>query len=339
MRVLWVLLLTFCGLPSYSQFTEFDSLDFTMPDSIAAWYRGHSLKDREKLAQLLTKDFPSDVDKFRCIFKWVTDNISYDLDLFHENNQKNKEFRFKRNKLTSWRKQFDKKLMKRLVQKKSSICSGYAMLLKELCQYAGISCETIFGYGRTNFPIGRGSFSHAWNAVRLNDRWYLCDPTWASGYVDEEELHFTWSFNKNYFLTDPQLFSVDHFPSDPNWFLTFDKPTIRNFLDAPIKKSGFIQHKLNHYRPEIGRMNVTPDSLMRFSFTSNLPAKSMKSVHVDIRKKSKRSFKSVDSKIIDLFIDKEGYYYFSFNLCDKGEFRVLIFYERKFILGYEVFSK
>lgn len=339
MRVLWVLLFSCCSLTSYSQFTEFDSLDFTMPDSIAAYYRGHSLKDKEKLALLLTKDFPSDVDKFRCIFKWITDNVSYDLDLFHESNQKNKEYRFQRNKLKKWNKQFNKKLTKHLIQKKSTICSGYASLLKELCQYAGISCEIISGYGRPYFPIGSGSVNHAWNAVRLNDRWYLCDPTWASGYVDEDELHFTRNFNKNYFLTDPPLFSADHFPSDPNWFLTFDKPTIRNFLDAPIKRSGFIQYKLNHYRPEIGRMVVTPDSLMRFSFTSNLPAQSMKSVQVDIYKKSKRGFESVYSKSLDLSIDKEGYYYFSFNLCDKGTFRVQIYYKRKFILGYEVFSK
>jgi hypothetical protein len=339
MRILCVLILTCCCLPVYSQFTEFDSLDFTFPDSIAAYYQGYSLKDEEKLALVLTKDFSREIDKFRCIFKWVTDNIAYDLDLFHESNQKNNEYRFKRNKLEKWRKQFDKKLTRHLIQNKSSICSGYASLLKRLCQFAGIPCEIISGYGRTKFPIGRGAINHAWNAVSINNRWYLCDPTWASGYVDEDETHFIRRFDRHYFLADPVLFSANHFPADPSWFLTFDKPTLRSFLDAPLKSTGFIKYKINHYRPEIGKLNVTPDSLMRFSFTSNLPAKSMKSVHVDIYKRSKRSFKIVDSKKIDLLIDKEDYYYFSFNVCDKGEFRVLIFYNRTMLMGYEVFSK
>jgi hypothetical protein len=339
MRILWVLILGCCSITSFSQFTEFDSLDFEKPDSIAALYRGFSLNNQEKLSNLLTKDLSNDVDKFRCIFKWVTDNISYDLDLYHESNKKNQELRFKRNQLAKWQRHFDKKLTKRLIQKKSTVCAGYASLLKTLCGLANIKCEIVSGYGRTGFNVGQGKVNHAWNAVFLNDRWLLCDPTWASGYVDEDELRFTRSFNRYYFLADPGLFSANHFPSDPSWFLTFDKPTIQSFLNGPLKSTGFIQFKLNHYRPEIGRLKVTPDSVMRFSFTSNLPAKSMKSVHIDIYKKSKRSFKSVDSKNIDLMIDKEGYYYFSFNLCDKGDFRVLIFYNRRLLLSYEVFSK
>jgi uncharacterized protein YegL len=79
MRALLIFIALLISFPSFSQYSEFESVDFSRADSIAENYAGYGLRDQKKLADLLTKDLPTDVEKFRAIFKWVTLNISYDL--------------------------------------------------------------------------------------------------------------------------------------------------------------------------------------------------------------------------------------------------------------------
>jgi transglutaminase/protease-like cytokinesis protein 3 len=215
MRLLPFLLFTLFGIPAFSQFSEFESYDFQQADSIAKLYNDYDLRDQKKLTGLLTKDLNCEVEKFRVIFKWITNNVSYDINLFNESTKQEAEFRFQKKKLHRWRTGFNKKILRKLIVGKSTICFGYASLLETMCGFIGIQCEIINGYGRTTRDrIGYGKIDHAWNAVFLKDKWYLCDPTWASGYVDEEFEKFKRNFNKNYFLTDPILFSANHYPKN-----------------------------------------------------------------------------------------------------------------------------
>ena len=52
--------------------------------------------------------------------------------------------------------------------------------------------------------------NHAWNALKFDGEWRLVDCTWDAGFVEGETY-----FPKEgyfYFLTDPEIFSNDHFP-------------------------------------------------------------------------------------------------------------------------------
>jgi hypothetical protein len=341
MRKIFFLFYTlFTSVLGFPQFLDFETTDFTKPDSIAALYENFDLKDQQKLTSLLTKDLSSDVEKFRAIFKWIANNISYDIVLYDEKKKKEYQFKYKKRKLEKWKKGFDKRLLKRLIIGKESICSGYSSLLETMCGFAGITCEVISGYGRNELDrMGYGVIDHAWNAVFINNKWYLSDPTWAAGYVNEDFNQFRKRFNKNYFLADPFFFALDHYPKNPDWLLLTDKPTLKYFLNSPYKGEGFITNKLNHYKPTEGSIKLKGDSVITFAFTSNLPPDSLKKVSVDLYSKSKFSFKHFRSEVFPLKVDQEGYYNFNLILKEKGLIRIRIFIGRKLAFTYEVFSR
>src|SRR5690606_12898203 len=103
---------------------------------------------------------------------------------------------------------------------KKTMCTGYAYLIKEMCFLANIESKIIDGYGRTTASNvdSLETINHSWNAVKLNNKWYLCDATWSSGYTLNNYL-FIKDYNDGYFLTDPILFATNHYPIDKKWFL------------------------------------------------------------------------------------------------------------------------
>ena len=50
-----------------------------------------------------------------------------------------------------------------------SVCEGNTLALSLLCHKANIPCITVMGR--------KGSSAHAWNYVKLNDKWTFVDPT------------------------------------------------------------------------------------------------------------------------------------------------------------------
>ncbi len=173
---------------------QYDSYhyDFTRADSVALHTTGFGPADLDTLATVLTRPFSDDVDKFRAIYRWVTENIEYDVDLYLKNEKKEVRLKYDRKKLNKWRKSLAKKNRRRLFQKNMALCSGFSYLIEALCQEAGIPAVTIHGYGRTaTSTIGRSRFNHAWNAVQLNSKWYLCDATWSAGYYEplQKKIH------------------------------------------------------------------------------------------------------------------------------------------------------
>jgi transglutaminase/protease-like cytokinesis protein 3 len=71
--------------------------------------------------------------------------------------------------------------------------------------------------------------NHAWNAVLIDHKWYLVDPTWASGYTNRAVTKFTRKRNDFYYLTPAEDFILDHYPDDPQWQL----------LGSPVDWKGF----------------------------------------------------------------------------------------------------
>ena len=87
-------------------------------------------------------------------------------------------------------------------------------------------------------------------AIKLNEKWYLCDPTWASGIPDPETNIFKFDYNDGYFLANPELFSINHFPQNQNWtLLGMDSPTYETFLNAPILYGKAYIHLSEHETP------------------------------------------------------------------------------------------
>ncbi len=152
----------------------------------------------DELTESLIKGINSDSLKVVLIYDWVTKNIVYDHLFLRK------------------RVEGDTTLLQEpynVVARKKAVCSGYSKLIKTMCRQVGIESEIVYGWTKDY----RGTFDqqeHAWNVVKIKERWYVLDATWGSSGADAV---------KKYFLTDPSVFLENHYPHDPMWQLT-DKP-------------------------------------------------------------------------------------------------------------------
>lgn len=112
---------------------------------------------------------------------------------------------------------------------------------------ADVQTERINGYSKGfNYVDGKRftdtNPNHAWNAVYLDNNWWLLDATWGAGYVDENR-EFVGQYSEHYFLTDPRQFIYDHYPVDVNWQLLEEMIPIEQFEKyARVTKHFFRLH-------------------------------------------------------------------------------------------------
>jgi transglutaminase/protease-like cytokinesis protein 3 len=207
------------ALCASAQVSDFKEADFRKADSVAALYPNHSLNSLPDLAIKLTHALERDEEKFRAIFTWVCLNISNDYELYLKNKKGRENCRTKA-ELTAWYLRFGSAMFQKLLTHHTTICTGYAYLVRELALAVDIECVIVDGYGNTpGSKLKKGFPNHNWNAVKLSGKWYLCDPTWASGKISSENKQFVARFNDFYFLTDPKAFGRNHFPLESQWLL------------------------------------------------------------------------------------------------------------------------
>jgi transglutaminase/protease-like cytokinesis protein 3 len=124
----------------------------------------------------------------------------------------------------------------------------------ELAKAVQIEMVQVIGYSKGyDYKIG-DSFNevpnHAWNAVKINGRWFLLDVTWGAGYIDENN-RFVRRFQDHYFLTPPESFILDHLPEDERWQLTDQPISLREFENGLFLRPAFFQYGLSvksHYK-------------------------------------------------------------------------------------------
>ncbi len=151
------------------------------------------------LVNYLAGPAKSDLEKVRAIFRWITQNINYDIEAY-----------------------LDHRLIvddpQRVIARSMAVCGGYSQLFNSMCSEAGIQSKLIAGWSKGYGERLTGRPNHAWNAVKINFRWYLLDATWGAGHINSEQ-RFIREFNNHYFLTDPEQLIYDHLPEDNSWQL------------------------------------------------------------------------------------------------------------------------
>jgi transglutaminase/protease-like cytokinesis protein 3 len=169
------------------------------------------LYEPQDIADKLTSGFSSDSLKIRAIYYWITQKIGYDCQAYKKGNpipynKDDGDYYYKR--------------VRRTLSYKKGVCEDYALTFKMFCDALKIPAEVIDGYGLVVKPykilsiLGIGESNHAWNAVKINNKWYLLDLTWASGYVNGTVTKFTRKRNDYYYLTTPEKFILDHHPDE-----------------------------------------------------------------------------------------------------------------------------
>lgn len=265
MKHIPILLFLFLTIEITCQKLDFKNINFDKADNIAKLYKGNNLKNLPLLTYKLTSKLDTDVEKFRAIYIWISKNIKGDY-YMHKSVTKNRK-KLKNDSISylKWNKKYSKKVFRSLLKNKKTMCTGYAYLLKTMCKIANITCVIVDGYGRnTSANIGKLSIpNHSWNAVKLNNKWYLVDATWASGYTDLAKNSFIFDYNDGYFLTAPTLFVKNHFPLDKKWTLLKNK-TSKEFVIAPLIYGEIYKHHITPMQPKKMENNVSLNEEIKF---------------------------------------------------------------------------
>ena len=266
MHSFFVLVLIFFFNFSHAQLSDFNSKDFTVADNTAKLLEGEELNNLPVLSYKLTNKLTTDVEKIRAIFYWVSNNIIADDFQNTKIIKTRKKLQNDSIAYIAWNNQYKKKMFKNLIKNKKTICTGYAYLIKELSFFANIECEIINGYGRTieENVESLNLTNHSWNAIKLNNKWYLCDATWASGYLDSNG-NFIKEFNDGYFLTNPNLFAINHIPIDKKWFIDKDIYSSKNEL-PPLVYGETFKIKIQPIFPKKMIVNSKVNEEITFSF-------------------------------------------------------------------------
>jgi hypothetical protein len=253
LRQLVLVLLIFSGSHAMGQ-QDVNPVDFdySRADSIALSFPKKKYKSYTELVSPLISDLHTDHEKLRVLFRWISDNISY--------NYGNRSC------------DADK-----VVKSGKAVCIGYSTLFKEMCNSAGIECEIIVGYSKTKITDINKKLrktDHAWNAVKLYGKWYLLDVTWAAGYYDDRKRKNVKSFNELYYLTDPEIFVRKHYPKEKKWQL-LEKPIRKSeFIKAPVYYSAYFENRIRDLKPEKGIIKIRVRDILEIKFKSDRMIKS-----------------------------------------------------------------
>lgn len=299
------------------QQSDFKNISFTKADKIAKLTKSKRLFELNKLTLNLTKNLNTDIEKARAIYKWICLNVANDYKLFAKNNRKRKKLKNDSVKLAEWNSELKRELFSKLLKNKRTICTGYAYLFKEMCNIADIECKMVYGFGKTvdfmrfdpDYP------NHTWNAIKIDNKWYLCDATWTAGITLPSEGYFKFNYSDGYFLTEPELFLFNHYPIQKEFFLLENIPSFQEFVDAPLLYRGAYEILKNHISPKKMHHEIYKDSIVEFKYQLKKDIDIKKLKFIAPKGDNDIVFKPIIKKKDDILIlkhhfKKSGYYDF-----------------------------
>lgn len=138
--------------------------------------------------------------------------------------------------------------------RKLGVCAGYSQLLVALGAVTGDEIVYVTGDTRGKASGIMGG-PHAWNAAKIEGRWYLLDATWSRP-VDEAEPE-KHGYRPSYLFAPPEVFGLDHFPDDPSWQLRAAPISRSDFLRQPLLVPDFAALGLTLRSPDRSQITVS----------------------------------------------------------------------------------
>jgi hypothetical protein len=190
-----------------NDFSRIDKIMMQIPDSVT-----HSTTG---IARYIDSNFSNQSDKSRAVFIWVAKNIQYDYEnMFAINFYANTN-----------------EIVDKVLKTRKGICMHYAELFNDIATKLGIRTYVISGYIKQNGFVDY--IPHAWCAGLIDSTWFMFDPTWGSGYI--QNAKFVRQVNNFYFKTKPDQLIKSHMPFDPLW----------QFLNYPLTNQDFYDGKFS----------------------------------------------------------------------------------------------
>ncbi|NMB33450.1 MAG: transglutaminase domain-containing protein [Clostridium sp.] len=133
------------------------------------------------LAEEITKDSKTDIEKAKKIYDWVATNITYDYGkyIMQLNNNYDNDYGALKTLGTL-----------------TGVCYDYSTLLAALGRAAGLQVKVVKGYYRS--PLR--SELHAWNEIYISeqDRWINVDSTFGSSALEKSSYFDSYNFYTNH---------------------------------------------------------------------------------------------------------------------------------------------
>lgn len=220
----------FCFLLSFICFISFGQS--TKEHKYIPYFR---TLNSSRLAYQLTKNLKSDSEKVVAIHSWITHSIRFDV--------------------ARWISfDYSPTPIKKILRKRKAISTDFSNLFHEMCSYAKIQSTIIQGYTKNEYNDYLDKCyldEQTWNAVKINDKWYLVDACLDAGKIEyykrtfagyfiyafslgtSDRLvyrpHFSTHPSQKYLLKNGFFFQTDHFPSDPIWQLKNPIDSLQHF--------------------------------------------------------------------------------------------------------------
>ena len=113
----------------------------------------------EIYSELGLSNVSSEQEKVYKIYNWIVNNVSYDYAGLEAGTSKTM--------YTAYGALVDKK----------AVCQGFAALFYRMCLDNGIDCRIVTGTSKDE--------NHAWNIVKVGDKYYYADPTWDCFVIED----------------------------------------------------------------------------------------------------------------------------------------------------------
>lgn len=143
------------------------------------------------LAAELTSPEMTDLQKLQAIHKWVTENISYDYQLYLSGE----------NRLVT---------ASQTLKDRQGNCRDYAFLVAALARAAGLPARVV--YGQAGNQESWSTQLHAWNEVYTDGCWVSLDTTWDAGYIKGN--NFVARPTTKFFNPEEKTFAKTHLASN-----------------------------------------------------------------------------------------------------------------------------
>ena len=210
MKNIFFFLAFFSSLFSFGQVnTEYSLIDAKM-----AAIPENSTTSTQAIAKYINANFKTETDKIRAAYYWTSSNINYDVPGMYAVN---------------FSETVQQKITRALKTRKG-VCIHYASVFNDLSQKIGIQSYIIDGYTKQNAKVS--DLAHAWIAAKIDKKWYVFDPTWGSGYVNNGRFYK--KLDNAYFKAEPSKIIASHIPFDYLW----------QFSNYPITNSEFYEGKI-----------------------------------------------------------------------------------------------
>lgn len=199
-------------------------------------------RDYKEVARYIAAREKDPFLRVKALHDYVADNISYDFPSLNDGS-----YIYKQKVDQVW-------------QTKTGVCAGYAKLMVAMGEVTGDKIVYVTGDARDLGGNVDGA-GHAWNAVKIEGRWYLMDVTWDAG-GSQDGKTFNKEYSTTYLFTPPSAFGLDHHPDNDAWQLRKPPMNRGEFIRQPLMRPSFYALGMELVSPRRSQIDVSGDAVV-----------------------------------------------------------------------------